>query len=507
MRNTLAVVLCMLATGGVARAGSALLDAAKSGDTAAAITAVEHGADVNAASGDGTTALMWAVHRDDVPLVNRLLKSRADARRVNAYGATALTEAALYGDVEVIKKLLSAGVAADVAGADGQTPLMIVARTSNVQAAQALVSHGASVNVREKWRNQTALMWAAAEGQPAMVRFLVKHRADLDARGTINGGLRQVTSEPRVQARPSGGLTALLYASRQGCTECVRVLSEQGADVNLADPDGVTPLSMAIQNFHFDAAAYLMSKGADVNKWDWWGRTPLYLVVDVDTVPFGGRPDRISLDATSSLRLMEMLLAAGANPNAQLKLFPPYRALGADRGGDQMLTIGATPLLRAAKAGDTAAVRLLLAHGASLELPNNTGITPLLAAAGIGSNEIDTRGHFKTSQQATQTIEALLAAGADVRARDNAGRSVLHGAAFWGWNDAIKVLVAGGAELGAKDKKGMTAIDSAMGRAGGHGRGSNSPEVHQESANLLEQLAQNTPTGAPTALRQAQQPR
>jgi ankyrin repeat protein len=506
VRAWVCTLLVLLAASTQAFAAGDLLADAKSGDTSAAIALIDHGADVNVPSSDGTTALMWAVHRDDVALVDRLLKAHADVKTVNSYGATALTEAAVYGDTGVIKKLLSAGADANVAGADGQTPLMIVARTSNVDAAEALVKHGAKVNTHEQWRNQTALIWASAESQPAMVKFLLKHDAEVDARTTVNTGVRQVTSEPRVQARPSGGLTALLYATRQGCGDCVRFLVEHKANVNLTDPDGVTPLIMAIQNFHFDVAAYLIEKGADVNKWDWWGRAPLYSAVDVNTVPFGGRPDRISLDATTSLKLIETLLKAGANPNAQLKLFPPYRALGPDRGGDQMLTIGTTPLLRAAKAGDAAAVRLLLAHGANLELPNNSGITPLLAAAGIGTNDIDTRGHFKTSQQATETIQLLLAAGADVKARDSLGRSVLHGAAFWGWNDAIKALAAGGADVNAKDNKGMTPIDSAMGRAGGHGRGNNSPEVHQESATLLEQLARNTPSSAPTALQQAQRP-
>ena len=161
------------------------------------------------------------------------------------------------------------------------------------------------------------------------------------------------------------------------------------------------------------------------------------------------------------------------------------------------LTIGTTPLLRAAKAGDAPAIRLLLAHGANLELPNSAGITPLLAAAGIGSNDIDTRGHFKTSKDATEAIQLLLTAGANINASDSLGRTALHGAAFWGWDDAVKVLVAHGGNVGAKDHKGMTPIDSAMGRAGGHGRGGVSPEVHQGTATLLEQLAQNT-SGAPT---------
>jgi ankyrin repeat protein len=343
-------------------------------------------------------------------------------------------------------------------------------------------------------------MWAAAQSQPAMVKLLLKHGADVDAREIVNTGVRQVTSEPRVQARPTGGLTALLYAARQGCSECIRLMVEAKADLNRSDPDGVTPLIMAVENFHFDSAAYLLEKGADPNKWDWWGRTPLYLAVDLNTIPYGGRPDHISLDATTSLKLIELLLDAGANPNAQLKLFPPYRSLGADRGADQMLTIGTTPLLRAAKAGDGPAMRLLVSHGANVELPNNTGITPLMAAAGIGSNDIDTRGHFKTSKEAVDAVQVLLAAGANINAKDNLGRTALHGAAFWGWNDVVKTLVAGGADVSAKDAKGMTPIDSAMGRAGGHGRGGQSTEVHQETATVLQQLAA---PNAPTAQRQA----
>ena len=68
---------------------------------------------------------------------------------------------------------------------------------------------------------------------------------------------------------------------------------------------------------------------------------------------------------TTALEVAVMLLDRGANPNMQLKLFPPYRSLGQDRGGDSMLTVGTTPLIRAAKSGDIAAVKLLLEHGAS----------------------------------------------------------------------------------------------------------------------------------------------
>ncbi len=124
------------------------------------------------------------------------------------------------------------------------------------------------------------------------------------------------------------------------------------ADVNLTDPENITPLLMAILNARFDTAKVLIEAGADVNRWDSWGRAPLYSAIDYNTTPRGGRPDRPSSDVTLPLEIATLLLDRGANPNMQLKLFPPYRSLGQDRGGDSLLTVGTTPLLRAAKACD-----------------------------------------------------------------------------------------------------------------------------------------------------------
>jgi ankyrin repeat protein len=278
--------------------------------------------------------------------------------------------------------------------------------------------------------------------------------------------------------------------------DCVQALLKAKADPNLSDPDGISPLLIATENFHFDVAVYLMKAGANPNHWDWWGRTPLYAAVDLNTLPYGGRSDLPSLDATTSLKMIELLLSAGANPNAQLKLFPPFRQIGSDRGADQLLTIGTTPLLRAAKAGDVDAIKLLLAHGAKVDLANSLGVTPLMAAAGLGSNEIDTRGKYVTEKDAIAAIDLLVAAGADVNATDNIGRSALYGGAYWGWNDVLKSLAGHGADLGIKDAHGHSALDMAMGRSEGHGRGGSGKVVHEDSAALLQQLMAN---GARTA--------
>ena len=192
-------------------------------------------------------------------------------------------------------------------------------------------------------------MWAAASSQGPMMRELLAHGAEVDAKSATDLMTPLVSGEPRAQPRPPGGMTAMLFATREGCMDCVKALVEKGAKLDLPDPEGVTPLISAIFNAHFDVAKYLIEKGANIDRWDWWGRSPLYLAVDYNTLPHGGRPDQPSLDETLPIDIVRILLEKGANPNLQLKLFPPYRATGADRGVDGMLTVGTTPLLRAAK--------------------------------------------------------------------------------------------------------------------------------------------------------------
>jgi len=438
---------------------------------------------------DGTTALQWAAHNGDADLVRRLIKAGADVSAFNDYGATPMSEAAERADAQILDMLLKAGADVESPNSMGQTALMTVARTDRLDAAKLLLAHRANVNATEQWRGQTALMWAAAQGQPEMVKLLLVHGADHNERSAMRGWERRVTAEPRPQNRPVGGLTALLLAAREGCAGCAEALVKGRADIDLADPDNISPLLMAILNGRFDVAAYLIKAGADPNKWDTWGRAPLYSAVDYNTTPRGGRPDRPSSDPTTALQVEESLLKAGANPNMQLKLFPPYRSLGQDRGGDSMLTVGTTPLIRAAKAGDAASVRVLLAHGAIPDLPNSLGITPLMAAAGVGSTTIDTRGRFRNEGECIDSAKLLLAAGANINAQRDNGQTSLHGAALWGWNAFVQFLADRGANLQAADRDGIQALDIALGKVGVTGRiGIAAPEPHKETAALLQKL-------------------
>jgi ankyrin repeat protein len=486
IRTALIATLIVLASGKASAADPALIAAIKSGNRAAALKLLGEKANVHVTDANGATPLHYAVYQEDADLVERLLKAGAKPSVANAFNSTPLAEAAAVGNAAIIRLLVGAGADPNSSNPEGQTALMAVARTGHVEAARALLDAGARVNAVEQWGGQSALMWAAAQKQPAMVKLLIERGADVNVRGMSREWERRITAEPRPKDLHRGGFTALLYAAREGCVECAKHLVKGGADIDLTDPDRTTPLVLALMNMRFDTAAYLISAGADVDKWDLYGRSPLYEAVDLGTLPRGGRPDIPSADTTPALDIVRMLLERGANPNLQLKLRPPFRNVIFDRQGDNIvLTIGATPLLRASKAGDNPeAIKLLLARGALVDLPNVGGITPLMAAAGMGHVTNATRGRFNTEQDSLAAIPLLLKAGAAVNAKAADGQTALHSAAQKGWNKVVTLLAESGADLAAKDTNGFTALDYARGATESRGQTAPNPET----VALLERL-------------------
>jgi uncharacterized protein len=446
-------------------------------------------AGVNAPEADGTTPLHWAVRADDLAKVNQLLAAGADAKVANRYGVTPLYLACQNANPAMIERLLKAGADPNSLSTEGETALMTVARTGVIEAAKVLLDHGAKVDAREEWHGQTALMWAVDEQHPAMVKELIAHGADVNAVSNINKWERQNTAEPREKWLPLGGLTPLLFAARQGCVECEQILLDAGAKIDTTDPNGISPVLMAIINGHYDAAGFLLGKGADPNLADDTGRTALYSAVDFNTMPVSNRPAPKVIDNhMTSLDLIKLLLDKGANVNAQLKKQQPYRTK-LDRGDDTMLTTGTTPLLRAAKAADIPAMRLLLAKSADPKLATRAGITPLMAAAGLGSKEEDTTGRFKTEAEAIEAIQLCLDAGVDINAANGQGQTALHAAALKGYDKIVQFLADHGANLGAKDKQGQTPLDEALGQgAGAGGFDGSRRDVHQSTAELLKKL-------------------
>ena len=501
-----------------------LLDAAERGDRAAAMQLLAKGANPNTPGPDGTTALMWAASNDDLELVRALIKAGANVTLKNQFGTSALTEAAIIGSAPVIEALLKAGADPNTKNPEGETPLMAVARAGKVDAARRLLEAGADVNAKEEWGGQTAVMWAAAQSQAEMVKLLASKGADLNARGVIRQWERKVITEPRPKDMNKGGFTPLLYAAREGCVECARHLVAAGADRDLEDPERITPLNMALLNLHFEFAAFMIKAGADVDKWDLFGRSPLYMAADVSSLPTKGNGAMAvipSVDAVTALDVAKMLLDAGANPNLQLKRRPPYRDVPQDRGGDTILAQGATPLLRAARAGDAPFVDLLLKHKALVDLPSKEGVTPLMAAAGLEFGTRVTRGRNRTNEGVLATMRLLIDAGANVNARNvtdsprtgeysaaataaaRAGRggrasqvpsasavphqTALHGAAERGYTAFVKFLAENGADLQAKDANGRTPLDLAKG-IGVPGIKQAASEGFPETVTLIESL-------------------
>lgn len=443
------------------------------GEREQALALIREGGDANAVLADGTSALTFAAHLGDPELVELLLESGARPDQSNEYGAFPLSEAALAGSNEVIRLLLAHGADANQTNPEGESALMITARTGNMAGTTLLLEHGADVNASEYWGGQSALMWATAQKQPDMMRLLISHGAQVNAQGGIRLWERRITSEPRPKDMNKGGFYPLHYAARQACIACIDVLVEAGADLNVTDPDRVTPLSLALINFHYDTAARLIEAGADVNKWDIFGRTPLYNAIDMNTLPTGGRTDIPSDDALTGVDVARLLLDNGADPNIQLKLRPPYRNVPFDRGADSPLSTGATPLMRAARAADNDAVRLLLSNGALVDLPNARGQTPLMVVSGMDYPSNPTRGRYKTEADSIITLQLLLEAGARINAmtgdpsmRDNdmPGQTALHAAARQGWNSIVQFLIDHGAAQEVPDNRGLTPIDYALGR-------------------------------------------
>jgi ankyrin repeat protein len=323
-----------------------------------------------------------------------------------------------------------------------------------------LLDYGADQYAREPASGETALIWAAAHDHAPAVRILIEYGADVDG--------RSAATTVRRQGGPRGGWTPLMYAARQRSLDASAALIAKGASLNAADSDGTTPLLIAILSAHYDVAAALLERGADPNQADRTGMTPLYATLDVGSLPAPfGIPDRKPTGALDNLGLAARLLDYGADPDAPLKtpIIQRHRTLT-----DEVLSEGATPFMRAAKAANLAAMHLLLDYGANPSRVQKDGTTALMIAAGLGWRDgFPIKQPFlaivdkATEADAIEAIKLCLALGADVNAANAAGDTALHGAAeARGSETIIRFLVQHGARIDARNKAGQTPLDAAF---------------------------------------------
>jgi ankyrin repeat protein len=446
------VLALWFSLGGIAFAGSDVADAAMRKNANGVRTLLQQKAGVNIAQADGTTALHWAARWDDLEMARTLIRAGANPQATNRNGATPMFLATVNGNAPMIELLLGAGVDPNTPVLSrGETALMMAARTGKVEAVTLLIKQGAKVNATESLRGTNALMWAAEQGHVAVVRYLLENGADVRTQSSVirpirrNGlGFARPGPDGQGTGDPMGGLTALLFAARQGSLETVHVLVSAGADVNQVSADESSPLLVAVQNGNYEIGRFLLDQGARLNQTNAKGWTPLYLAVaNRNALTTAVPPPK----GEGVLDFIKFLLERGAEPNARIKVKAEVHQANTSLW---LKEAGATPLLRAALCGDLAVVRLLLDHGADPMLGTLDNTTPLMVASGVGWAEGFT---FQYSEEETlQLVQLLLDKGLRINDANQDGITALHGAAYKGANRVVQLLVDRGADLAAKDK-------------------------------------------------------
>jgi uncharacterized protein len=453
---TIAIV-CVLVCATSGAAQSRLVDAINAGDVKAVRALIDQRADVNAAEPDGTTPLHHAVDRDLPDIVRMLVRAGANVKAANRYGATPLWLAALNGSAATIGILLEAGADANAANADGETALMVASRTGKADAVNVLLARGADPNVTEGWRGQTALMWAAAEGHAAVIDALV-------ARGA------------NVHARSTGGFTPILFAAREGRIAAVEALLKVGANMNdslpvrtrrpaqgatqaPATPEvGLNAFLLAAGSAHYELAALLLDRGADPNAAP-QGYTALHQVSWVRKAGIAGsnNPAPQGSGNMDSLTFVRKLVSKGAAVNARVTKRP-------NMGVTTLNSIGATPFLLAARTADAPLMKLLAELGADPRLTNEDGSTPLMVAAGLGTNAPGEDPG--TEPEVLEAVTLALSLGNEIDAVDKNGETAMHGAAYKHVPSVVKFLADKGARMDVwnrPNKSGWTPLTIAEG--------------------------------------------
>jgi len=419
-----------------------LVDAARNADPDAVRALLQKGANVNTAEADGTTALHWASHRDDVASADLLIRAGAKVNAANDLGATPLWTASLNGSAAMVRRLLEAGANPNAALLLGETPVMVASRSGNPDVVEQLLAKGANVNARAA-RGQTALMWAVAQRHPDVVKVLLAHGADVHARSEVWSQVMAVPPHGLPQYNrsiPHGGDTALMFAARAGDLASAKHLVAAGANVRDADAWGVAATVLAAHSGSDELVEFLLDHGGDANAAA-AGFSALHVAIM--------RRDE---------RMVRALLAHGADPNARLRTWTPTRRSSKDFHFAPEL-VGATPFWLAARFGEPAVMRLLVEHGANPLFvhhaeyhkeegaePRTETTTALMAAAGMGGGTAWVQpGRSEREALSLEAVKLAIELGVDAKAANADGRTALDSAKALKYETVVRFLVEQGA--------------------------------------------------------------
>jgi ankyrin repeat protein len=470
-----------------------VIRAVKRGDIQAVSSLLDNGGNVSAAQNDGTSAIAWAVYHNNDDLVDLLVNygDGADINAPNEYGVNPLHLACMNQDAEMVSKLLRAGADPNNAKWTGETPLMTCANTGTLAAVRALLDNGADVNAVESTQLQTALMWAAAEKYSEVVALLIERGANIHAVSKLipeaepfhvetPGSMGMNFAHTLRFRKYTGGFTALLFAAQQGDMASTRTLLDAGADINFATEEEGSALVIASAAGHEELAKFLLQRGADPDIKDAYGLTPLHFAVHRGVLIMNNwapsETDKYGWERTNLPGLAKDLLAHGAAVDPKVEYAWPFldnpflsRAV---EDPAQIEIVGSTPLLLAAASGDIDLMKLFIAHGADKQAKTYGGATLFMLAAGAGSE----RG-IRDEASAIEAAKYVLSLGdVDVNwqltendakngpgAGKIDGRNIMHFAVTLGWSDMIHFLADLGVNLDHTDRYGMTPLMIAMG--------------------------------------------